>query len=72
MEQNWLIHDGTGSLLCSSGWYLVFDHSEQSMDSHSQAYFHDRPNILLVQIDVKILSQEYNIYVIYTMLGKQG
>ena len=23
MEQNWLIHDGTGSLLCSTGWYLV-------------------------------------------------
>ena len=53
----------------------VFDHSEQSMDSHRQAYFHDRPNISLVLIDVKVLSQEYNkynIYVIYTMLGKQG
>ena len=51
---------------------LMFDHSEQSMDSHRQAYFHDRPNISLVQIDVKVLSQEYNVYVIYTMLGKQG
>ena len=34
---------------------LLFDHSEQFMDSQRQAYFHDRPNILLVQIDVKIL-----------------
>ena len=53
-------------------YMLLFDHSEQSMESHRQAYFHDRPNISLVQIDVKVLSQEYNIYVIYTMLGKQG
>ena len=22
-EQNWLIHDGTGSLWCGTGWYLV-------------------------------------------------
>ena len=23
MGQNWLIHDGTGSLWCGTGWYLV-------------------------------------------------
>ena len=23
MEQNWLIHDGTGSVWCGTGWYLV-------------------------------------------------
>ena len=23
MEQNWLIHDGTGSVLGVTGWYLV-------------------------------------------------
>ena len=27
-----------------------------------QAYFYDRPNILLVHIGVKIIYQEYNIY----------
>ena len=44
---------------------LLFDHSEQSMDSHRQAYFHDRPNISLVKINVKNLSQEYNIYAMF-------
>ena len=44
---------------------LLFDHSEQSMDSHRQAYFHDRPNILSVQINVKNLSQENNIYAMF-------
>ena len=44
---------------------LLFDHSEQFMDSHRQAYFHDRPNILSVQINVKNLSQEYNIYAMF-------
>ena len=23
MEQNWLIHDGSGSVWCGTGWYLV-------------------------------------------------
>ena len=41
---------------------LLFDHSEKSMDSHRQACFNDRPNILSVKINVKNLSQEYNIY----------
>ena len=47
---------------------LTFDHSEQSMDldSRRQAYFHDTPNILSVENNVKNLSQEYNIYAIYT------
>ena len=44
---------------------LLFDHSEQSMESHRQAYFHDRPNILSVQINVKNLSQENNIYAMF-------
>ena len=39
-------------------YMLLFRHSEQSMESHRQAYFHDRPNISLVQIDVKNLSQD--------------
>ena len=46
-------------------YMLLFRHSEQSMESHRQAYFHDRPNISLVQIDVKNLSQDtiymYNV-----------
>ena len=33
----------------------MFYHSEQSMDSHMQAYFHDGPNISSEQIDGKIL-----------------
>ena len=35
------------------------------MDSHRQAYFHDRPNISSVQINVKNLSQENNIYAMF-------
>ena len=51
---------------------LLFGHSEQSMDSHRQAYFHDRPNVLLIQIDVGNLPQDtiFMQYIQYS--GKQG
>ena len=59
---------------------LMFYHSEQSMDSHRQAYFHDRPNILSVQINVKNLStmntifMQYicNIYNVQEIMDNQG
>ena len=68
-----LLNQSINQSIFISGLYtymLMFYHSEQSMDSHRQAYFHDRPNILSVQINVKNLSQEYNIHAIYTMFRK--
>ena len=62
--------NGRSSSRSGQGYYLVgyvVARSELTirghLDSLRQAYFHDRPNILSVHIDVKILSQEYNIQV---------